>query len=420
MQLVLAPWEWHTDPEMGSRWRKPGGDYREGCLDLRSNSEAGTPGPISAGLGLFVYEAVPAGLTIAADLGDDPLRAMTAAERRSLADALGLDRRQLGGTTLAEALAEFVLGGLADPTGVARALPLRMNRRGCALDLKGFGRVYRHRLDAAHPSFIKTLEVRRLDYERVRQHAIDNAAVRGGDPDRALDPLRRWNDWDAKALGVPLDQLVPANRIGDGILPHQTTLTENWPTNGTTISTGQDNPWNEDSGNVEVASGKLQPTADGGMYGRCTTNLSSDDHSHEATGTLGSSTTFHYFGVTTRKVDSTVATYYFAYLKRFVAAPNGSLEVGKVVAGTPTSLDDDGTDPGAGTFTIKGDANGSTVRAIRGATTLSQTDTSITGNLQCGYDIRRVSGGSFVPTLDAHTMADLAVPVPTIYEFAVG
>jgi hypothetical protein len=158
VRLVLAPWEWTADG-----WQKPGGDYTGGCIDLRTLAQAGAPGPSASGLGLFAYEVLPAGIVVAADLGDDPLARMTVGRRNELADALGLDRASLSDASLATILGEQVLGALADPAGAARTKPLQMNHRGASVHLKGFGRIWRTPFDSAHPIFQQTLEVRKVD-----------------------------------------------------------------------------------------------------------------------------------------------------------------------------------------------------------------------------------------------------------------
>ena len=410
MRLVLAPWEWFTEPSGGSYWRKPGGDYSGGCLDLRSSADAGTAGPTPAGLGLFAYDTLPVGIQVAADLGDDPLRAMRPAERNALADALGLARAAMPGGPLAAVLAEHVLGAVSDPTGQARVKPLRMNRLGAEFHLGGFGRVWTAGLDQAHPNFTRTLQVRRADYARERASIADLRAAAialGLDPDaaetRKLRALRKWTGWDMLALYGRMDatllaDLVPLAHLADGYEQPATTLTESWPTDSTTISTGQDQPWNEDSGDAQVTGGALAPV--NASHGRCTANLSSDNHQHDATGTSGAD--FSSAGINARKIDSTVQTSYQAHARRQTGTKRF---LTKVVAGTFTNLATNGTDPGA-SYALQVKADGSSISGLVGAVALGPiTDTDITGNLQCGYTFLTGAG---VPTLDAHTMQDIA------------
>lgn len=405
MRIVLAPWEW-SDGE----WRKPGGDYAGGCVDLRTFAEAGAPGPAPLGLGLFAYEDLPTVIDVAADLGDDPLAVMSVSARRDLALALGLESGSLGGSTLAEVLAEFVLGIEADPSGQARTKPLRMNARGARLHLKGFGDVYDRSFDRAHPAYAQTLAVRRLDYERVRTLRFARAEEeisRGRDREEAeaaaLDALQRWTGWDARALGASEEDLLPETRLSDGSREPSTVLTETWPTNSTTISSGQDEPWNEDSGDVQVASGALEPVdSEVQSWGRCTTDLSSDDHYHEATGTLAADTAHHRASVTARKIDSTTDTCYEQRLRR-----DNSSALNKRVSGTPTNLDSTIGAQAAGSYALRVEADGSSITGeVDAGTNGPVTDTDITGNLQCGYLFFASISGT--PTLDSHEFGDLA------------
>jgi hypothetical protein len=422
VRLVLAPWEWTDDG-----WRKPGGDYTGGCIDLRTLAQAGTPGPAASGLGLFAYEDLPPGIQVAADLGDDPLARMTVRRRNELADALGIARASLSDASLATILAEQVLGSLADPAGIARTKPLRMNHRGAVVHLKGFGRIWRTPFDSAHPIFLQTLGVRRVDYARVRAMRLERAEqeiARGRDREAAetaaLNALRRWNDYDAVSLGVDVDQIVPTRFVSDGRIPHATTYTETWPTDSSTISSGQDRAWNEDSGDVRTTSDSYLTTleTDPPAFGRCTDDLSSDDHYHEALGTFAASEELHEIGVGVRKIDSTTKTFYEVRGRRSVFAASSNFTIRKYVAGTGTALDTDSVEPAASVYYLYCQANGSSIEAVYFVTTLGPvTDTDITGNLLVAYELRSPLDFDGLFSLDTQEFGDLS-PTGTVYELS--
>lgn len=405
MRLVLAPWEWDDSDPPTPRWIKPGGDYTGGCLDLRTVGQVGTPGPTPAGLGLFAYDDLPPGIDVAADLGDDPLARMKLAERNALADALGLDRSALSDAPLGQILAEQVLGSLADPSGASRTKPLRMNGRGAVLRLKGFGELYRAPLDKAHPVYAQTLAVRRLDYVRNRTLLLRRLPT-----EDALAVLQRWTGWDMRALRATEDELLPVEFRADGSRRPSTTLTETWPTNGAAISTGQDQPWNEDFGDVRVSAGELlaESVVSNEPFGRCTTDLSSDDHSHDVTVTLNVGSNNVSGWPLVRKIDSTTKTFYGVAVRSDMDPTNDIMY--KCVAGTFTALDETVGSSQDGTHAASLEANGSSISGETPQGTVSATDTDITGNLQCGYHFRVFGGGT--ASLDDHTMEDLPVTVP--------
>ena len=434
MQLVLAPWDWFTDPSGESYWRKPGGDYSGGCVDLRSNVEAGAPGPTAAGFGLFAYETLPAGIQVAVDLGDDPNRRMRLVERNGLADTLGLARAAFPDAPLAQVLMEHVMGAASDPTGQNRVKPIRLNGGGATIRLKGFGEIHRIGLDRSHPNFARTLQVRRADYARQRTAWLPRWAARRSawlqvtqgmtktDADalaalQAQRILRKWTGWDLRLLGATLDELLPAQYLADGEEEPSTTLTESWPTNSSTISSGQDNPWTEERDDASVASGKLGPVnVDENAIVSCDTSLSSDDHYHTASYALTAAAT---------TLDSQVAVRYDAavlsnnFSNAYLATPNRTTgsESGRIrkrVAGAVTTLDTETGDPGAtGTVTCQADASAIT-GTVGSLPSLSATDSSITGYLQVGCLVRIATGLAHADsTLDSHTFADVAAAATT-------
>lgn len=417
MRLYLAPWQWSTGP-VGSAWRAPAGSAV--AVDLRSNVAAGTPA-IASGVGLFQSETPPAGAVL---LGDDPAARMSLARRNALADALRLPRAALPDASLAVILTEHVLGAQADPTGATRVKPLRMTGQGLAVRLKHFGEVYRAPLDKAHPVYAQTLAVRRADYarERARLGRSRTRAVQlGADPDAAeaaaLDALRRWTGHDMRALGATEDELLPVLYLADGSRAPQTVLTESWPTDSTTISSGQDLPWTEELNDASVASGVLGAVSEGAnCIVSCDTALSADDHSHSATYAITESATLLAVTGVVARYDAAVGgsnplNAYIAYGYRLATDDLG--RISKYVAGTETTLDTETGDPGA-TGTMSCTADGSAISGVVGSLpALAATDTAITGYLQCGAMVRHQAGMAHgAATLDTHTMSDIFGLVP--------
>ena len=185
---------------------------------------------------------------------------------------------------------------------------------------------------------------------------------------------------------------------------------EEWPTNGTTISTGQDQPWNEDTNDAEVSGNVLRATATGAArHGRCLTILATDNHEHRATATLvrpvgvGLNSRA---GIGVRKVDSTVLTAYVVLASRGQAGDLRLLR--KVVAGVNTTLaTSDTNDPGSQAALLCR-ANGSSIYGeVGGGIFGPVTDMAITGNRQVSYYLLQVDETLGDSTLDGHTFRDI-------------
>ena len=232
---------------------------------------------------------------------------------------------------------------------------------------------------------------------------------------RSIDTLKRYTGATMRKLyrrmdDALADSILPDAYRLDGWKPPQTTFTESWPTDSTTISSGQDQPWNEDSSDVQVDGGKLEQVDGVDAFGRCLTDLSSDDHRHTLTANITAVADSASGGPACRKIDSTVQTYYAMAVGRNTGDPFQLLL--KQVSGTFTDLDSVGTDPGAGDLTVYVEADADQIEGASGATVRGPvTDTAITGHLQIGYAIRDDVRDHV--TLDNHTAADLAAATRT-------
>lgn len=189
-------------------------------------------------------------------------------------------------------------------------------------------------------------------------------------------------------------------------------FSETWPTNGTNIATGQDQPWNEDDEDVTVVSNHLElAVASVGPpgYGRCTSAVATDNHIVQATCLIAvSDADAKSIGVTARKVNSTVQTFYFCRFQRSSAGGETNRDLGLRNSGAFTLLYSDTTDAGGSALTVSCTCNGSSISGVIGALSISPvTNTLITGNLLGGYEIKQTGGTLADTQLDNWSIADL-------------
>lgn len=194
-------------------------------------------------------------------------------------------------------------------------------------------------------------------------------------------------------------------------------FTENWPTNGTTISSGQDQPWNEDSGDVTVVSNHLEAVTTGAdAFGRCTSALAGDDHTISADCTTVASPVAQnsIIGLMARKIDSTTHTDYLMWTNR--SSTIEKMRLLKVIAGSSTTLKETLQDVGSGSKRYQITAQGSSIRAWAGSLYLEVTDSEIVGNIRGGYFFNR--NGSIAQSdlqLDNFVMQDDSAVIAVDY-----
>lgn len=370
----LGPWVWQGGDEPG--WHPPASAVA--CVDLR-----GLPAQAMAG----TYGDRPFGFFATSDPLDDAYAALGSGDCREI-QVTGLLRDtwesllgyRADGAFLVDLLWDQLTQG-SDPSGDTPTSPLMPTVRGALeLHLAGHSVVKRERFKwGEHPHTAKVRDVLHRDYRRI----VAEVARGRGRKDHDRRVLDFWAE-QYRLDGDAWKELVPQElRKGHkGRLPHETTLTESWPTNGTTISSGQDNVWTETSGDLEVRGGRLGEVGENNYAeARLEADLSSADHYsqcavYDLTGGLDEAR------VSTR-FDSGARTHY-GYTREDAARI-----LIKRVAGTPTTLTSAAASlPSDGTL-IKNDASGSTISAYdAGVSVLSLTDTSITGNLRCGAACR--------------------------------
>lgn len=215
---------------------------------------------------------------------------------------------------------------------------------------------------------------------------------------------RRRLDWLWEQYGLAnWRELVPPELQADhpGPLPHQTSFTESWPTNSTTISSGQDQPWTEVLNDSEVSGGLLRGvTGNTVKRNRCETVLSSVDHSCQATITHNSAGSTSRNNEVSIRFDSAADTSY----QYRIAGLDGGESIQKCVTGTFTSLTSGARTNSLDTIYLE--ANGSSLQAkYAGANSLSVTDTSITTGVRVGAG---GNGSGVTWGLDSIVAADLA------------
>lgn len=186
------------------------------------------------------------------------------------------------------------------------------------------------------------------------------------------------------------------------------TFSETWPTNGTNIATGQDQPWTEEVVDLQVVANTLQVvTADrASNEARCTTALTTADHKHtcDYVSQLLASVIY----VKVRKPNSATQSYYAMQVDHdLFDTASSTLHV--VVAGTDTALVTDNNDPGT-SGSVYCQALGSSIAGQAGTgPTLAATDTQVTGNTFIGVLVtaNTLTGNS---TVDNHVAADVGGP----------
>lgn len=173
---------------------------------------------------------------------------------------------------------------------------------------------------------------------------------------------------NGKSLGQPVQGLR---------VKHSQSHTESWPTNGTTITTGQDNAWTEPGSDMEVSSNRLRTDSTAAAIHNAVSGaglLDTVDHRSSWDCAITSKAgTLQRLYMDARYTDNNNL-----YSARAGRETTNFRQLLKRVAAAQTVLGSDTTDPGA-TFTGEISANGSTIKFVyNGSDLFSVTDTSIT------------------------------------------
>lgn len=404
MNIYLGHWEWTTH-RTENAWAAPGGNAL-GVFDLRSIPQQSVAGGTPQGYGLFVYDSPQTQSLLLESLGDAPDVLLRPREANAMNALLGVS---LARDTLSRMLRQALLDpAITDASGLTRWKPLRFTvGRRCQFSIGGFGWLWDETVDDSHPAIATSAAVFRADYKRQRDFAETRGSV---ERDRIINALQRYTGSTMQKLyrrmdDATADAILPPEYRLDGWRVPQTTFTETWPTNSTTISTGQDQPWTETANDVQVSSNKLQPVTDASVArARCGTQLSTDDHSHEASyEALGTANVYQCLaGV--RNDGSTDDLGYGVWVRRF--SGSDSQLVKREPPTAHSVLSEINVDPGA-TGTVQCQANGSSISGIAGGNTHTPvTDTTHTGQLNVWLGFYNNNTKSDT-TLDNHTAADL-------------
>jgi hypothetical protein len=368
-------------------------------IDLRTPAECGTAGTALSGVAIFVTaDAANLGANYT-NLGTDPERQLTAAQRTSLGTALRMPQQPTS-IVLADIFAE-ALTVQADPTGASRAKPLIPNDR-LMLELwLGDRKVRSRQFDPSDAAGAVIRQQLQTEYRAAR------AAVQAGQLPTNFH--RKILGYWVRKYGIAYRWFEPNDLPDEGDLPPSTTFTESWPTNGTTISSGQDLAWTEVTGDVEVnASAVRIVTTGSSAHIRCNTVLSGSDNYGVGVISNAATTNARYIGPACR-YDGSADNCYCVQISGAVSDP-AVLQIAKVVSGTPTFLGAGTNQNRSGTYKIS--ASGTTITAYAaGASVESITDSSLSSGTYSGVVFTTATVNA---NLDSFEAGDLAASVSKI------
>lgn len=283
---------------------------------------------------------------------------------------------------LPESVVDARLDKLADAV-VERPTPATRNRLGNALGI----------------TLVNTQTIAELFAQVLMDHGRDDGTRwRGirGFPSKARG---QWEIWLGE-LGVIWAQKAPPT-------PSTKRLTESWPTDGTTFTSGQDNAWAVITGAPEVSGGKLiNPAgADPANCVSCTDLLDTANQRHRAEYTMVDSSGVNPMAVIVRGQGQTNNNHYRFQVQRRTGAHQHLLR--KRVASVNTDFYSDTADPG-GSGVVLIEVDGSTVRgSSANVNTTPQTDASpsLTLNRRGECFVQGDLAGD--QTLDNHIIEDV-------------
>lgn len=418
----LGQWVWN--PENEGHWQMPRLDIGIANLDLRTLPQMAMP-VTAQGFGMFALAVRDD--SIGAYLGDSITAVLNPVRLNTIRNIL--DVQNLQATNVLDILWElFTIH--ADTSGQTRWRPLMPEHDGVLrLHLSGHSVVKEERFNPnSHPL---VLDVVREGYRKVRAEALTSQAVLehagmswqeartwgkvhailypDGHPthDRAvhlgglMEPVfhKRYLQALVEKYRLPPQQLIPSDLSFEGVLPHGTSISENWNC-ADSANINCQLTWTEATDSYDIVTNRCQKTAGGFNYARADTDLASDDHYAQVA--LINAVSGPGMGSVVRKDGTATDTWYHA-VARTNATPD-SWDTTKVVAAVFTGI-------GTGTSvnvvsgdTIKVSVDGSTIKRFRNGTEQdSVTDTAITGNLRTG-----ITMSTNTMSVDTFEAADLA------------
>jgi hypothetical protein len=381
----LGPWEWES-ADGAAYWRAPLG--ADPCLDLRSVPACGTR--TVSGFGLFTsLDSVDLGSSYE-NLGTDLQGAWGPSTRNRWRSALRLPETIQANNLLAAIWETFTVQ--SDPSGEDRAKPLVPSGRWYELWLSG-QRIRSKEFSLGDPEATPLLDLLQRDYRTIRAESL---AV--GDERH----YRKVLGYLVRKYRIGYRAFQPADVPDEEPLSPETTWTESWPTDGTTITTGQDQPWTEQSGDTTITSGTARHTT--GSC-RCDTALSGSDNYCQAVYSLTSTGTTRLAGPSCRYAAASYDCY--AGIQAGGASGNGTFRPYKVVTAVLTALGTGGSQAQAATKKIS--ASGTTIEIYQnGASVESITDSTHSVGVRCGLSWS--NSLTTVQAFDSVEAADLAAP----------
>lgn len=378
----LAQWEWFEDKETGEAyWRCPGGGC-SGTLDLRSLPVMGTPGPSypcdalhADGCGVFVYESPQdicaalckwQGIDITPKDGLLSLTQLVNIESTlNLADVLTTSR-------IENVIAELVIYH-GDATGQSRWKPLRGSpEKGTRVYLAG-EEIYRAGFDSQ--VFQNVVDVFQADYRRHKEAGTD------------LDTLQKYTGWMMEAYDATEEELLPEEHLSDGSKSPETTITESFDT-ADSDTLGPDLTWTEIIGDIDVVSNVASHISTGiRSQARADSDLSSDDHYAQIDVVTHNNNPAVVTGSAARfqSADATTQTFYTMAGVKLSGSGTQDVRLRKIVSSTITDIGGPTTRTLTPPYTLKTEADGSTIKGYLDSTEeFSVTDSAITGNLRTG------------------------------------
>jgi len=259
MFYYIGPWK-----IVDGKYRPPEGTIS--CLDLRSNiDQANLNGD---GYGLFVttksldsdYELLSS---------SDFRSARTATQHQNIFESL-LGYRP-DGDMVSDLIFDILTRG-SHPDGLAGVKTLMSANNIMDLNMINIGRVKRRGVKPNGSDFNRIRDVRREDYRKIRQ-------ADGGNNAHLKFLAMLGQEFNIRN---PEDQFIPIDLPRERPVRPSTTLNESFPTDGGTLTTGQDQTWDSDAGKATVISSQLSSDSgainvgNGGIF-TISTNLSYDN-----------------------------------------------------------------------------------------------------------------------------------------------
>lgn len=391
MKAGIDTLAWIRDDDGNGHWAAR--DGVRGWLDMRplpDQSLAGEYGERPFVFVIYEDDAKPSDAFHVLSVGDPRESRPSGKSLDAWESLLGYRPR---GVTLSDWLFDHLTLG-ADPAGLERAKPILPGvDRWLRLIVAGEELAsHKHHWGDKYTS--RVADVLKADFRQ--RFAIDAIHARKSlDYDCEKLRLLGKDDWQA---------LVPSDLLSSvaGRLKHETSFTESWPTDSTTLSTGQDQPWTEVLNDLEVFGGELRGVSGNTeKRARCETVLSGADHYCQAQVITTAASTSRSNRVDVR-FDAAADTSY-SYRVR---GSSGGESIEKCVTGTFTVLASGARVNALETIYLE--ASGSTLTSkYAGSLALSTTDTSITGGVRIGCGGN--GAGAVQWRLDSIVAADLAV-----------